>query len=76
MKRLVLIEKSKSDWMVSNTFHNYTHSLPQKTGVSPPHMLWIAHNTGVYPDALALYSPKLHETGHNETLDGDSKINY
>ena len=56
-------------------FHNDTRSLPEKTGVSPLHMPWTARNTGLYPDALVLYSAKLHGTGHNENLDGDFKNN-
>lgn len=51
-------------------------SLPQKSGVWPPHMSWTAHNTELYPDSSALCSPELHRTGHGETLDGKSRISF
>lgn len=68
---------SQSNEMIIIVYTSHTHDPPQKTCVSPPHMLWSAHNTKLCPDSLVLYSPKLHGTGHNETLYGDSKIsNY
>lgn len=54
----------------------YRLSLPQKMSASPQRMLRTAHSTRLYPKTLVLYLQKLHETGHNEFLQGNLNTDY